>query len=195
MSKKYSKTTADYLSWDQNLNLIRRLYDDGEFKMSLLISMGSFWGLRISDLLRLKWEDVLDKDEFILQERKTGKSREIKVNDQLQRHIRDCFQQIQPRTLEQHIFTSQKGSVFSIQRINVIFKTLKVRYNLSVQNFSTHSMRKTFGREIFNKSGVNAELSLVKLSQLFNHANVATTRRYLGIAKEEMMQTYDLLGF
>jgi site-specific recombinase XerD len=56
-------------------------------------------------------------------------------------------------------------------------------------------MRKTFGREVFNKSGTNAELSLVKLSQLFNHSNVATTRRYLGIAKEEMMQTYDLLGF
>jgi integrase len=195
MSKKYSNTTADYLSWDQNLNLIRRLYDDGEFKMSLLISMGSFWGLRISDLLRLKWEDVLDKETFILAEKKTGKSREIKINDQLQRHISDCYKQIVPYKIKDFIFTSQKGSVYSIQRINVIFKTLKVRYNLTVQNFSTHSMRKTFGREIFNKSGVNAELSLVKLSQLFNHSNVATTRRYLGIAKEEMMQTYDLLGF
>ena len=195
MSKKYSNTTADYLSWDQNLNLIRRLYDDGEIKISLLISMGSFWGLRISDLLRLKWEDVLAKDEFVLAEKKTGKTREIKINDQLQRHITDCHAEIKPRDPGNHIFTSQKGSVYSIQRINVIFKTLKVRYNLSVQNFSTHSMRKTFGREVFNKSGTNAELSLVKLSQLFNHSNVATTRRYLGIAKEEMMQTYDLLGF
>ena len=195
MSKKYSNTTADYLSWEQNLNLIRKLYDDGEIKMSLLISMGSFWGLRISDLLRLKWDDVLEKDKFVLAEKKTGKHREIKINDQLKRHIRDCYQQINPHKIEDFIFTSQKGSVFSIQRINVIFKTLKVRYNLSVQNFSTHSMRKTFGREVFNKSGTNAELSLVKLSQLFNHSNVATTRRYLGIAKEEMMQTYDLLGF
>ena len=195
MSKKYSNTTADYLSWDQNLNLIRRLYDDQEYKMSLLISMGSFWGLRISDLLRLKWDDVLAKDEFVLAEKKTGKTREIKINDQLQRHITDCHAEIKPRDPENHIFTSQKGTIYSIQRINVIFKTLKVRYGLSVQNFSTHSMRKTFGREVFNKSGVNAELSLVKLSQLFNHSNVATTRRYLGIAKEEMMQTYDLLGF
>lgn len=195
MSKKYSNTTADYLSWDQNLNLIRRLYDDGEIKMSLLISMGSFWGLRISDLLGLKWEDVLEKDEFVLSEKKTGKTREIKINDQLQRHIRDCYAKIKPRDPGNYIFTSQRGSVYSIQRINVIFKTLKVRYGLSVQNFSTHSMRKTFGREVFNKSGTNAELSLVKLSQLFNHSNVATTRRYLGIAKEEMMQTYDILSF
>ncbi len=163
--------------------------------MSLLISLGSFWGLRISDLLRLKWEDFLDKEEFVLTEKKTGKSREIKINDQLQRHIRDCYHQIQPRSMDRYIFTSQKNSVFSIQRINVIFKTLKNRYDLSIQNFSTHSMRKTFGREIFNKSGTNAELALVKLSQLFNHSNVTTTRRYLGIAKEEMMETYNLLGF
>lgn len=195
MSKKYSNTTADYLSWDQNLNLIRRLFDDGEFKMSLLISMGSFWGLRISDLLRLKWEDVLDKDKFLLEEKKTGKTREIKINDQLQRHIKDCYGEINPYRREDFIFTSQKGSVFSIQRINVIFKALKKRYNLNIENFSTHSMRKTFGREIFSKSGVNAELALVKLSQLFNHSNVATTKRYLGISREEMMETYDLLGF
>jgi integrase len=195
MSIKYSNTTADYISWDQNLNLIRRLYDDKEYKMSLLISMGSFWGLRIGDLLRLKWEDVLEKDKFMLEEKKTGKNREIKINDQLQRHIRDCYGEIKPHKIEDFIFTSQKGSVYSIQRINVIFKTLKVRYNLTAQNFSTHSMRKAFGRQVFKKSGTNAELSLVKLSQLFNHSNVATTRRYLGIAKEELMETYDLLGF
>lgn len=195
MSKKYSNTTADYLTWDQNLNLIRRLYDDGNYKMSLLISLGSFLGLRISDLLRLKWEDLLGKDNFLLVEQKTGKTREIKINDQLQRHINDCHNQIKPFDPGNHIFLSQKGTVFSIQRINVIFKTLKSRYNLNVQNFSTHSMRKTFGKEIFNLSGVNAELALAKLSQLFNHSNVATTRRYLGITKEEMMETYNLLGF
>lgn len=195
MSKKYSNTTADYLSWDQTLNLIRRLFDDGNYKISLLISLGSFWGLRISDLLRLKWEDVLEKDNFVLIEKKTGKTREIKINDQLQRHINDCYKMIKPYREQEFIFTSQKGSVYSIQRINVIFKDLKRKYNLNVQNFSTHSLRKSFGREIFNKSGVNAELALVKLSELFNHSNVATTKRYLGINREELMQTYDLLGF
>ena len=64
MSKKYSNTTSDYLTWDQNLNLIRKLYDDKNYKISLLISMGSFFGLRISDLLCLKWEDVLNKDNL-----------------------------------------------------------------------------------------------------------------------------------
>lgn len=195
MSKKYSNTTSDYLTWDQNLNLIRKLYDDKNYKISLLISMGSFFGLRISDLLCLKWEDVLNKDNLVLVEKKTGKTREIKINDQLQRHITDCYDKIKPYKEKEYIFISQKGTVYSIQRINVIFKEIKRKYNLNIQNYSTHSMRKSFGREIFSKSGVNAELALVKLSELFNHSNISTTKRYLGINKEELMQTYDLLEF
>ena len=56
-------------------------------------------------------------------------------------------------------------------------------------------MRKTFGRQVFSQSGDNAELALVKLSQLFNHSSTLITRRYLGISQEELMNTYDMLSF
>src|SRR5664280_1274436 len=139
MSAKFSTTTADYLEWNQSMNLIRNLYNDGDYKISLLVSFGSFWGLRISDILSLKWEQVYDLDEFELVEKKTKKSRTIKINTQLKSHIEDCYQKIRPRTLDEFIFTSQKGSVYSIQRINVILKDMKVKYNLKIKNFSSHS--------------------------------------------------------
>jgi integrase len=195
MSAKFSKTTADYLEWNQSMNLIRNLYNDGNYKMSLLISFGSFWGLRISDILKLKYEQVYNHDEFTVVEQKTGKSREIKINSQLKRHISDCIEKIKPRTLDEYIFISQKGSIFSVQRINVILKDIKVRYNLKIRNFSTHSLRKCFGREIFNRSSENAELAIIKLSQLFNHSNPSITRRYLGISQKELLETYDVLSF
>jgi len=195
MSAKFSKTTSDYLEWNQAMNLIRNLYNDGNHKMSLLVSMGAFWGLRISDILSLKWEQVLNRDEFSIIEKKTKKSRDIKINSQLKRHIMDCYDKINPHTDSEYIFISQKGSVYSIQRINVILKDLKFKYNLKIKNFSSHSLRKCFGREVFNRSGSNAELSLVRLSQLFNHSNTTVTRRYLGIAREELLQTYDVLSF
>lgn len=195
MSAKFSKTTSDYLEWNQAMNLIRNLYNDGNYKMSLLISMGAFWGLRISDILSLKWEQVLNKDEFSIVETKTKKSRDIKINPQLKKHINECYAKLNPRSNTESIFTSQKGSVYSIQRVNVILKNLKYRYNLKIKNFSSHSLRKCFGREVFNRSGLNAELSLVRLSQLFNHSNPTVTRRYLGIAREELLKTYDILSF
>lgn len=195
MSAKFSTTTADHLEWNQSMNLIRNLYNDGDYKISLLVSLGSFWGLRISDILSLKWEQVYNLDEFELVEKKTMKRRTIKINTQLKRHINDCFENIKPRNLDEYIFTSQKGSVYSIQRINIILKDLKIKYNLKIRNFSSHSLRKSFGREIFNRSAENAELAIVKLSQLFNHSNPAITRRYLGISQKELLDTYDVLSF
>lgn len=195
MSAKFSQTTADFLEWGQAMNLIRNLYNKKNYKMSLLISFGAFWGLRISDILKLKWSQVYNLDEFALVEQKTGKNREIKINSQLRRHIVDCYKNINPRTLDEYIFTSQKGTVFSIQRINVLLKEMKVMYNLKIKNFSSHSLRKCFGREIFNRSGENAELAIVKLSQLFNHSSTSITRRYLGISQKELLETYDVLSF
>ena len=32
MSLKYSNTTADYLQWDEAMNLIRKLTKDGNYK-------------------------------------------------------------------------------------------------------------------------------------------------------------------
>ncbi len=193
MSKTFSNTTADFLTWEQNLNLIRKLYDDGNYKFSLLISLGSFWGLRISDLLKLKWNDILNKDELIVIEQKTGKKRDIKINPQLQKHVNACYNKLQPSSENDFIFISQKNTVYSIQRINVIFKDIKKKYKLKISNFSTHSMRKTFGRQVFNSAGTNAELALAMLAEIFNHSSVATTRRYLGIHKEELLKVCEYI--
>lgn len=195
MSAKFSKTVSDYLEWHQAMNLIRNLYSDKKYRISLLVAMGSFWGLRISDLLSLRWEHILDRQEFELVEKKTGKVREIRINQKLIRHIADCYNQINPKSPKEHIFLSQKHTVYSVQRVNAILKGLKTEYNLKIKNFSSHSFRKTFGREIFSRSGAQAELAIVKLSELFNHSSPAVTRRYLGISKQELLATYDMLSF
>ena len=89
MSIKHSNTTSDYIEWNTMLNLVRRLYKDRDYRMSLLIGCGSFFGLRISDLLTLNWAMLLDGDSFVLTEKKTGKKRIIKVNADF--HLGICF--------------------------------------------------------------------------------------------------------
>lgn len=60
MSIKNSHVTSDYIEWDSMLSLVRKLYRDGEYRLSLLIGCGCFFGLRISDLLSLDWTMILD---------------------------------------------------------------------------------------------------------------------------------------
>lgn len=75
MSLKNSYVTSDYVEWDTMLALIHKLYRNQEYRMSLLIGCGSFFGLRISDLLTLTWSMLLDSDSFIIIEKKTKKSK------------------------------------------------------------------------------------------------------------------------
>ena len=195
MSLKYSNTTADYLQWDEAMNLIRKLAKDNNYKMSLFVALSCFTGLRVSDILSLRFYQILDVSEFTIIEKKTRKKRTIRLNPKLQKHIQECYKQINPIGVNAPILVSQKGTTFTIQAINRMLKQIKTKYKIKAKNFSCHSFRKTFGRQVYNMNGDNAELALVKLSMLFNHSSVSITKRYLGIQREQLLQTYDCLSF
>lgn len=195
MSIKHSTTTADYIEWDTMLNLVRRLFKDGDYRMSLLIGCGSFFGLRISDLLNLTWDMLTSREYFEIVEQKTGKKRMIRINADFQKHIKDCYDALDIVNTQEKCFISQKGTVFSVQRINVRLKEIKAKYGLKIDHISTHSLRKTFGRRVVENAGENSEMALIKLSELFNHSNPQVTRRYLGLRMEELMEVYSSLSF
>lgn len=195
MSLKNSITTADYLPWDSMLNLVRRLYRDGDYRMSLLIGCGCFFGLRISDLLTLNWDMLLSGETFTVIEKKTGKRRVIRINPTFADHIAKCFKSLQITDDVEPCFLSRSNTIYSIQYLNRRFKDIKQKYGLKIDHFSTHSLRKTFGRKVVESAGMNAEMALIRLSELYNHRDVATTRRYLGLRQSELLETYDLLDF
>ena len=195
MAARNQYRTSDYMEWDTMLSLIRRLYRDGDYRMSLLIGCGSFFGLRISDLRTLTWSMLLDDDKFTLNEKKTGKRRTVKINKDFQKHIADCFSALKIENKDEKCFLSHKKVVFSTQRINILFKEIKSKYHLKVEHFSTHTMRKTFGRKVYESAGNDAAMALMRLSELFNHSSPKITKVYLGIRQEELLSTYDMLTF
>lgn len=193
MSVKGSYTTAEPLEWNEAISFMNRLYDDGNFTISLLVGCGIFFGLRVSDILRLKWCDLLSGDTFILFEKKTGKRRIIKINPKLKQHIKKCYEKIHPKHTEDLVFISKWGKPYTTNRLNVMFKSFKFKYRLNITHFSTHSLRKTFAKRVYMMAGDRSEDALVKLSQMFNHVSTSITRTYIGLTQQVMMDTYDLL--
>ena len=196
MSKKNTYTTASYIPWDSAMALVRRLYRDGDYRTSLLIGCGCFFGLRISDLLQLRWEQILS-DEFAVYEQKTGKRRVIKVNKGFQEHIRDCHEAMGVRDDSNPCFLNRFGSIITIQMVNRRFKEIKVKYQVKIDNFSTHTLRKTWARQIWeveNAAG-RGDMALLKLSELMNHSAPNITRIYIGLRQQELGAVYDSLEF
>lgn len=196
MKQEYHEyRTSNALEWDTMLSLVRKLYRDGDYRMSLLIGCGAFFGLRISDTLSLTWSMLLNDDKFVIYEKKTNKRRVVKINKGFQKHIKDCYDALHITNEDEKCFLSRKKMVYSTQRINILLKEIKKKYNLKIEHFSTHSLRKCWALKVYKESGNDASLALQKLSLMMNHASVSVTRTYLGITESQLLDTYDLLDF
>ena len=196
MSLKGSTTTTTYLEWNDFISLITRLEKDENYKFCLLISIGVFTGLRMSDLLTLKYSDLLNSETFYIKEKKTQKQRSIKVNKDLKEIVSRIVQKSKVNDLEQLIFINKYGTK-SIDKsyVNVKLKEIIKLYRIRLEgNVSTHTFRKTLGRRVMEVNNYSNE-SLILLMDLFGHSSMSITKRYIGIREQEIHNVYDSLSF
>ncbi|MGP8214257.1 MAG: tyrosine-type recombinase/integrase [Bacteroidia bacterium] len=192
MSLKGTKTTTSGMEWNTMLGLLVRLKNDGKLREYLLIATGSFFGLRVGDLLNIKWNDVLDKDEFSITEGKTGKHRKITINKFAKEAIKygaDSLIQKGIFDSEGYIFCNKYGRKLTRQFINLLLQEVSRDYNIKMQNPSTHTLRKTFGKRVWESDG-KSERALVYLSEIFSHSSLAVTKRYIGITDKIIADVY-----
>lgn len=189
---------ADALDWDEAMSLIRRLREDGKSRDAMLIASGCFLGLRISDLLRLRWKHLFD-EKVVLEEKKTGKERILRVNPKLKELASECLCDLEIEDTAEFIFGSRKYGHYSPMSRQMAFKILKQckeHYKIqSADAFSTHSLRKTFGRRVWQQEcdKGRGDQALLLLQDVFGHSSVAITKRYLGIRQDEILSVYDSL--
>ena len=149
----------------------------------ILFSINS--GLRIGDILSLHHSHLSGKvagDWISLREKKTSKHRDIQINEKIIVAYGELIKKLGSVDPDSFIFTSQKGSVFAIQRINTILKEV---FRGHCKHISSHSLRKSYGRRVYDNNG-KSEDALNTLSEIFQHTSLKTTRIYLGIRKEQL---------
>lgn len=189
--KKRSTTTSG-LEWNTMIGLTQRLKQDNKYRDYLLITVGCYFGLRIGDLLSLRWCDVVDKDELILTEQKTGKIRKITINRKVADAINLCQNHHRLTgtfDTKTPLFANRWGSAVTISYVNKRLKTIFIKYDVRVQNPSSHTLRKTFGKRVYEADN-KSERALVYLSEIFSHSSISTTRRYIGITQEQIKDMY-----
>lgn len=176
---------SDALGYDEATEKGFDLLIKGD-KFGFLIICGVNFGLRISDLLKLTYDD-LKSYEFIIGEQKTGKRRKLVVNDAVKAAL-SYMSKIDPVRyhLGGKIFVSQKGTVYSSQHVN---RKLKTIFDTDRRKISSHSLRKCFGKRLYEKSEQN--IALVQLQ--LRHSSPAVTLDYIGVTQDNLDECFNMI--
>jgi integrase len=166
----------------------------GQLRNYCLIALSLYTALRISDLLRLRWDDVYDfklrrvRKSIAISEKKTGKAKIIALNKKA------------AQALALHAAQARKQGCFlienartgkAISRIQAYRLIRAAAEALSIQGrVSCHSLRKTFGYHAW-KSGA----SPIVIMEIYNHSSFDVTKRYLGVTQDDKNEVYMRLDF
>jgi len=194
MSLVGQKTTTGAMSWDDFKSLVSKLERDGEYKFCLMICIGVMTGLRLSDLLQLRFSQFENTDVLTIVEQKTKKTRKIKINKDLKEILERIREKMGVTDSDRYIFLNRFGAKpIDKSYVNVKLKDIMKKYDIVLEgNVSSHTFRKTLGNRVLRLNNYSNE-AMVLLMELFGHSSPSITKRYLGIREKEVLDVYDSL--
>jgi integrase len=176
------------------------LIQRGRFRDRMLIIAGTQVGYRITELLTWTVGQVLGAGGEVVREvtvtradlkggkgprKRSVRSRRVVLNERARGVIRDyvaSLGQIPPA--DQFLFQSRKGPNRPISRTQAhrVIKGICRECGIDVTRISTHSLRKSFVRAVYDASGHD----LLRTQRIVQHQSPLTTARYLESTQSEL---------
>lgn len=198
MPKKANKgKKINYLSDDEVSIIINYLHENLVQKKhyayihSLGIKLMLFSGLRISEVLNLKLNDIklsdLTNSEYIKdfyeihlkdtksKEEQTALIKTILIDEELN-YFRSIYQE------DEHIFKALKGKI-PINRSNFYVSVTKIMNDLGIKSRGLHIFRHTCAMQMFRKTG-----NLLVLKETLRHSDIKTTMIYAHAEKRDIAE-------
>ena len=161
-------------------------------KHLLLFTAGCNLALRVSDLLNLRVSDVRDekgdlRDFIRVTETKNHITRDLKVNKVLRAALKKYFDEMDVLQGSDYLFPGRKeGTHLRRESVHLLIKEATEAVGLDPRNYSTHTMRKTWGRTAY-EAGKRIE----EIADKLGHASPSTTKAYIGLKKEDRHKLED----
>lgn len=186
--KKFKEAKRDrYVKIDEMPKLMQALQKEENTYARYAILMFLLTGMRKSELLNSKWEDVdFKRKEIRLADTKAGRTHYVPLSELAIQILKEI-----PRTLgNPYIFVgSKEGSAL----VNIRKPWLRISKEAGLEDVRVHDLRRTVGSWLAQEGH-----SLHLIGKILNHSNESTTKVYARLqennAKDAMEEHGKLMG-
>lgn len=145
-------------------------------------------GLRVSELVTLKLNNVYWDEEYLQVFGKGGKERWVPVNSRalrlMESYVHDIRCHVTPKPGEEnYLFLNRRGSHLSRVRVFQVVRRCVERAGIN-KHVSPHSLRHSFATELVEHG---ADLRAVQ--EMLGHASITTTEIYTHISRDTLRDT------
>ena len=186
--KKENKQSDDIIIWtDEEVQIVKEKLSGHRYYPCIMF--GLYAGLRVSEILGLKWSDI-ENDVIhirrqyyrgIFKDPKAGSSRDVPLHPQIKKALADMERK------SDYIFMTANGYMIDYHNFEHSLKRAYIRAGIEPKKF--HAYRATFITNLC-KSGVRLEIA----SKLAGHTSVSVTAKYYThISDQETSDAINLL--
>ncbi len=143
-------------------------------------------GLRVSELVNLRIEDVSLEAGFLRIKGKGSRERVVPVSEQTLAKLKEYLRHLRPKLLKRgespYLFLSKRGQRLTRQRF---WQTLKQYGRTSGVEVTPHVLRHSFATHLLEGGA-----DLRSIQKMLGHADISTTQIYTKVTSERLKKVY-----
>lgn len=187
------KSIPKYLSKNEVVNLINApdMAKNTGIRDRAILELMYATGLRISETIGLKFENVFLEDNFLRVMGKGSKERIVPFNNKAKEELVIYLDQARSELLKEKIsdilFINKNGGSLSRQGLWKVVRGYGVKVGIS-KTLTPHMLRHSFATHLLEQGA-----DLRSIQMMLGHSNISTTEIYTFVAKERVKKIYDKL--
>lgn len=186
---KKEKKIPEFLFYDEMIELLESisLDNDENIRNRAMFEMMYACGLRVSEVVTLKIDDIDMNDQIIRIIGKGNKERIIPFYDEAKEYLSLYLNQVRKKMCtekERTCFLNLKGQPLTTRGVQYILDKVVLKSGLLLK-VHPHMFRHSFATHLLDNG---ADLRIVQ--ELLGHSNLSTTQIYTHVSKEHLKNTY-----
>lgn len=187
---KLKKSLPTTLSKEEIETLLDiNLKDNYSYRNKAMLELMYATGLRVSELVNIKINDIDFENCFIRTMGKGSKERIIPINDYSLYYVKKYIMEYRGSMIKSvhhdYIFVNNHGVQMTRQGFFKIIKLLAKEKNIKT-NISPHTLRHSFATHLLDYGA-----DLRSIQEMLGHSNISTTQIYTHVSSEHLKENYN----